>query len=61
MQSTREKPRNRRTYAKPRLRTIQLRAEEVLGSGCKTTQNEGPSDAGVSPCYPIDACYTAGS
>lgn len=34
----------REPYDAPRLRTIRLHAEEVLGTGCKT-----PSSAGTNP------------
>jgi hypothetical protein len=31
-----ENKKNRKTYAKPRLRKIELKADEVLAVGCKT-------------------------
>jgi hypothetical protein len=42
----REEP--KRAYQKPRLRTIELLAEEVLAVGCKTLTNPG-----INPGSPI--------
>ncbi len=39
--------REKKEYKKPRLRTIELAAEEVLGTGCKS-----PSDAPLTPAAP---------
>jgi hypothetical protein len=40
--------RNRRPYATPRLRTIDLAAREVLGTGCKTIGIG--NNVGTEPC-----------
>jgi hypothetical protein len=41
---TNEKDKNRQSYEKPKLRTIELAAEEILAVGCKTA----PTDPGQS-------------
>ena len=46
-------------YQKPRLRTIELAAEEVLGVGCKLTS--GGFASGAYPCFPGNNCSQAGS
>ncbi|MFW6107390.1 MAG: hypothetical protein ACOC8A_01730 [bacterium] len=50
------KRQKKRPYQKPKLRVIELAAEEVLGVGCKTNQGVGalsaPCDAG---CHQIGA------
>jgi hypothetical protein len=33
---------DKQAYEKPRLRVIELAAEEVMGIGCKTTTSPGP-------------------
>ncbi len=47
-------------YKKPRLRVIELAAEEVLAAGCKTTT--GPADA-LNPvaCHVTNFCAGLGS
>lgn len=44
-------------YQKPRLRTIELRADEVLAVGCK---NVNGTNVGDKPCYAND-CVQDGS
>ena len=41
--STGKKP-----YEKPRLRCLELRADEVLAAGCKTPGGLGPTLSGIS-------------
>ena len=48
----------KRDYSKPRLRTIELVAEEVLGAGCKMVA--AGSVYGDNPCY-SEICFTTGS
>ena len=56
MQLEHTKANRKRTYEKPKLRIIELVAEEVLGIGCKTWG----SGSGVmgSPCGPGSPCST---
>lgn len=42
------KEKMKQTYEKPKLRIIELAAEEVLGIGCKTTVLSSPG--GAPPC-----------
>ena len=42
MKSELDKEASRQPYEKPRLRMIELVAEEVLGVGCKTNVSPGP-------------------
>ncbi len=46
----------KQAYEKPRLRIIELAAEEVMGIGCKTTTSPGP----VTLCN-TGTCFTIGS
>jgi len=46
---------SKRSYEKPKLRVIELTAEEVLGMGCKTTTSGG------GPLSPTCACSTPGT
>ncbi len=55
--STGKRRRSKRLYFKPRLRTIKLHAEEVLGTGCKTTVSQGPGSVPVC----ISGCFQSGS
>ncbi len=48
----------KREYDKPRLRTIELVAEEVLGAGCK--QVGAGNVYGDNPCI-SEICFTVGS
>ena len=43
----RDKPSGKMAYIKPKLRTIELVAEEVLGTGCKNSSTPG---MGLGPC-----------
>lgn len=47
---------SKQTYEKPRLRVIELVAEEVMGVGCKTATGPGP----VTLCA-TGACFDTGS
>lgn len=47
----------KKQYAKPQLRTIELKAEEVLVAGCKTLTKSAP---GGAPCM-IRHCAGKGS
>lgn len=58
MQSKQGKEETKEAYQKPRLRTIELAAEEVLGVGCKL--DTGGFDVGVTPCTG-NLCGVAGS
>ena len=48
-----------RTYEKPKLRTIELAADEVLAVGCKT-QSRTASGSASAPCW-IRMCSYKGS
>lgn len=48
----------KKPYEKPRLRAIELAADEVLGVGCKT--NQGGFNVGGSPCM-ANQCVKKGS
>ena len=58
MQPDQKKEEKKHVYEKPRLRTIELAAEEVLGVGCKLAS--GGFASGAAPC-PINTCALAGS
>ena len=59
MQSDQKKgEKGKRVYEKPRLRTIELAAEEVLGVGCKLAG--GGFDFGAAPCA-ANNCSQLGS
>ena len=47
----------KKPYTKPQLRTIELKAEEVLVAGCKTGTKSAP---GRTPCW-IRHCSGPGS
>lgn len=51
--SGRKKP-----YARPQLRTVELAASEVLGTGCKTASGSAPF--GAPPCW-SNGCSSDGS
>jgi len=55
----REKEAVKKPYEKPRLRIIELAAEEVLAIGCKTTG--ASSGVGGGPTCMIRMCAGAGS
>ncbi len=57
MEAEKEK-KSRKTYEKPRLRVIELAAEEVLGVGCKTVS--GGFARGAAPCV-FSGCAGGGS
>jgi hypothetical protein len=49
----------KQTYEKPRLRTIELAAEEILAIGCKSNTGNAPGSA-TPPCM-IRHCSGKGS
>ena len=56
-----KKKKSRKPYEKPRLRTIELAAEEVLATGCKTP-DLGPTNFGGQPfCGISNSCVLEGS
>ncbi len=57
MEAEKEK-KSRKTYEKPRLRVIELAAEEVLGVGCKSAS--GGFARGAAVCM-FSTCAGAGS
>jgi hypothetical protein len=60
MESDQVKEKTKQPYEKPRLRTIELAAEEVLGTPCKL--DGGGFAAGAAPCYPNgNNCVGVGS
>lgn len=48
--------RDKQVYEKPRLRVIELVAEEVMGVGCKTLSSVGP----LTVCNVLN-CFNTGS
>jgi hypothetical protein len=48
----------KKPYARPRLRTVELAASEVLSEGCKTAAQSAPF--GAPPCW-SNSCNTEGS
>ena len=58
MQTDQKKEKEKRVYEKPRLRTIELAAEEVLGVGCKMTS--GGTAPSITPCT-AGPCVSLGS
>lgn len=50
---------SRKKYCKPRLRIIELTADEVLATGCKT--NGGRVWPGIPNCGILNSCVTSGS
>jgi hypothetical protein len=58
MTSKRDKKERKRTYEKPRLRTIELAAEEVLAIGCKILNGGFARD--TTPCQG-SGCVNVGS
>jgi hypothetical protein len=59
MQPDQKEEKKKRVYEKPRLRTIELAAEEVLGTGCK--QATLGFAYGQDFCGLINNCNLAGS
>jgi len=59
MKNDNEKKENKLEYEKPRLRAIELAAEEVLATGCKTSAS-GTAFGGGPTCI-IRNCAGAGS
>lgn len=49
----------KRLYEKPRLRTIELAADEVLSAGCKTASTGGMNPL-MDPCL-ATSCFDLGS
>jgi len=58
MQSKKDKEKTKKPYDKPRLRTIELTAEEVLAVGCKFVDG---GDAPGPPTCEVGSCNLAGS
>lgn len=58
MKFDQEKEKSKIPYEKPRLRVIELAAEEVLAAGCK--QVSGGTAFGASPCI-AGPCAGSGS
>jgi hypothetical protein len=56
MQTDKKEEKKKRVYKKPRLRTIELAAEEVLGVGCKTATTGGVNSdfCATLPCVGLD-------
>ena len=54
-----EKKENKQTYEKPKLRIIELAADEVMATGCKTGTTIGPSN--ILTCEPAPCSIAAGS
>ncbi|MBU1693899.1 MAG: hypothetical protein KKC51_08025 [Verrucomicrobia bacterium] len=50
--------REKKTYSRPRLRTVELAASEVLTEGCKTAAGSAPF--GAPPCW-SNSCNVEGS
>lgn len=59
MESKQEKKKARKLYEKPRLRTIELAADEVLATGCKTI--DGTMNVGQPFCGLGVGCAVEGS
>lgn len=55
MKSYQDKEKGKLAYEKPRLRTIELAAEEVLGLGCKTDSGD-TAGLGGNGCVPAAGC-----
>jgi len=50
-----EKTEERKPYVKPEIRRVQLKPEESLVAGCKTSSGAGPGppDCNLSGCFPV--------
>ena len=59
MEPDETKKEQKRLYKKPKLRTIELAAEEVLGVGCKTVT--GPSNVGIPTSCNATVCNLDGT
>jgi hypothetical protein len=59
MDAKRNEARPRRSYEKPRVRTIGLLVEEVLGVGCKNSSLTASGN--VSGCRLTTSCISNGS
>lgn len=60
MKSRENREKTKKTYKKPRLRTIELVAEEVLAIGCKQVTS-GTAVGGPPSCTIPTQCFQAGS
>ena len=58
MENNKNEENSKQPYEKPRLRTIELAAEEVLGVGCKTAA--GATGPAIPTCS-ISMCVQLGS
>lgn len=56
MENKNNKIKSKQAYEKPRLRVIELVAEEVMGVGCKTATGPGPGSLCAS-----GTCFVTGS
>jgi len=61
VKSDSKKVREKKTYEKPRLRTIELAAEEVLAVGCKTAPGAPSSALPGATCTDGNCSITPGS
>lgn len=61
MSKQQQQPLEKKPYDKPKLRTIELKAEEVLGTGCKMTITYPASGGGLSPGCAVNSCTVDGS
>jgi hypothetical protein len=59
MKSDKDKEKAKQTYQKPKLRTIELAAEEVLAVGCKLVS--GGSNFGSPTTCNVPSCSVEGS
>ena len=56
-----DEKKQKKTYAKPRLTTIDLVAEDIMNkSSCKSTSN-GIGHTNTHGCQVTSGCYTSGS
>jgi hypothetical protein len=62
MTNTDKTPAAKRIYQKPKLRVIELAADEVLAAGCKVESGtSGPGKPVASCVAPGAPCYSPGS
>jgi hypothetical protein len=57
MKENQKQAQKKQTYEKPKMRSIDLTAEEVLAVGCKTAQGGGPN----SPSCAVKKCAKIGT
>lgn len=61
MDTDKTKDKIKRTYKKPRLRIIELAAEEVLAVGCKMTAGGSPAIGNAINCHAPNFCANKGT